>query len=142
MSQVNVYEILDQVENAPDDTTRINILRYNQTPALKDVLLGAFNPYIKFVIKEIPEYKCEDMPPGMSYGNMATALDKSYLFIEGHPRTPPNLTYERKIQLLQQQLESLESKEAEVFANMILKDLKVKGLTKELVNEAFPDIPL
>ena len=138
----NIYEILDQVEKADNDIDRINILRYNQTQVLKDVLLGAFNPAIRFVFKEIPKYKPDEVPQGMSYNHMANALDKAYLFIEGHPKTAPTLSYERKVQLLQQLLESLEPKEAEVFANMLLKDLKVKGLTKELVYEAFPDIPL
>ena len=140
--KANIYEILDQVAKAKDKEERINILRYNYSDALRDVLIGAFHPGITFAVKEIPPYKSEDVPPGMSYGNMSVALDKVYLFMENNPRTPPNLTYERKVQLLQQLLEGLEPKEAEVFANMLKKDLKVKGLTKELVNEALPQIAM
>jgi hypothetical protein len=42
--------------------------------------------------------------------------------------------------LLIQILEALEASEADVFMNMILKDLKVKGLTYKIVQEAFPDL--
>jgi hypothetical protein len=34
----------------------------------------------------------------------------------------------------------LEAKEAEIFMNMMLKDLKVKGLTPKIVEEAFPGL--
>ena len=142
MSKLNIYEVFERFEEAPDRESKINVLRENNTNTLRDVLLGAFNPGIKFVIKDIPDYKCEDVPPGMSYGNMTTALNQAYLFIENHPRVSPNLSQQRKVELLQQSLESLEEKEAKVFANMLMKDLKVKGLTKELVSEALPEIPL
>ena len=60
--------------------------------------------------------------------------------MEGHPKVAPNLTLERKEQLLIQILESLEKNEAEVFANMIKKDLKIPHLTAKLANEAFPGL--
>jgi hypothetical protein len=42
--------------------------------------------------------------------------------------------------LLIQILESLEKNEADVYANMIKKDLKVPHLTAKLANEAFPGL--
>jgi len=138
----NVYEILNEFKNTADRNTKINLLRhYAQTdPVLKDVLFGAFHPFMNFVIKDLPKYKTPDCPPGMAYSHMSHAISKSYLFIENHPRAPAGLTMARRIQLLQQLLESLEEKEAEVYGNMLLKDLKVEGLTKEIVDEAFPGI--
>ena len=73
----------------------------------------------------------------MSYGHMTEALSRVYLFQEGNPRVPPALTEKRKEEILIQILESLEPPEADVFGNMLLKNLKVKYLTEGLVNEAF-----
>jgi hypothetical protein len=136
MANKNIYEVLDEFKTAKTKQDRIGVLRKNDTWALKSVLQGVFHPDVKFNVK-IPEYKKEDVPPGMSYDHMTSALQRAYLFQEGNPRTPPALTEKRKIELLIQILESLEPKEAEVFANMLKKDLKTPYLTEALVNEAF-----
>jgi hypothetical protein len=62
------------------------------------------------------------------------------LLVKGHPRCPENLTQERREQILIQMLEALEGKESVVFMNMILKNLKIKGLDEKIVSEAFPNI--
>ena len=49
-------------------------------------------------------------------------------------------TEKRKTEILIQILESLEEDEADVFAAMLTKKLKVPHLTPALVNEAFPDL--
>jgi hypothetical protein len=76
----------------------------------------------------------------LGYTSIAQELGRAYLFEEGNPRVEPNLTYERKEKILIQILEALEKREAEVFLNMLLKDLKVKNLDYRIVNEAFPDL--
>ena len=136
MANKNVYEVFDEFKAAKTKQDRIGVLRKNETWALKSVLQGAFHPDVKFNTK-IPEYKKEEVPPGMSYDHMTSALQRAYLFQEGNPRTPPALTDKRRTELLIQILESLEPKEAEVFVNMLKKDLKVPYLTEALVNEAF-----
>jgi hypothetical protein len=80
------------------------------------------------------------MPAGMSYGHMTEALSRVYLFVKGNPRVSPDLTDKRKTEILIQILESLEEKEADVFAGMLKKDLNVPYLTPLLVNEAFPGL--
>lgn len=136
MAIKNIYEVFDEFSTAKTKQDRINVLRKNDSWALKSVLQGAMNTNVKFNVK-VPEYKKVDVPPGMSYDHMTSALQRAYLFQEGNPRTPPALTDKRKAELLIQILESLEPKEAEVFANMLRKDLKVPYLTQALVNEAF-----
>ena len=136
MALKNIYEVLNDFRNAKTKQERIEVLKRNESWALKSVLQGVFDPRVKFTVK-IPDYKKEDVPPGMSYDHMTSALQRVYLFQEGNPKTPPTLTDKRKIELLIQILESLEPKEAEVFVGMIQKDLKVPYLTQALVNEAF-----
>lgn len=136
MAIKNVYEVLDDFRAAKTKQDRIGVLRKNDTWALKSVLQAVFHPNVKFNTK-VPEYNKVDVPPGMSYDHMTSALQRAYLFQEGNPRTPPALTDKRKEELLIQILESLEPKEAEVFCNMLKKDLKTPYLTEALVNEAF-----
>ena len=136
-SKKNIYEVIDQFKLAPSKDARIGVLQSNDSWALRNILLGALSPNIKFTIKKIPEWKKVDVPPGMSYNHMTDALGRAYLFQEGNPKTPPALTEKRKNELLVQILESLEPREAEVYAAMLMKDLKVPYLTPKLINEAF-----
>jgi hypothetical protein len=139
MSKKNIYEVFDDFRNVKTKAERIEVLRRNDTWALRQILLGAFHPNIHFTVK-IPEYKSQDMPAGMSYSNMTTELGRIYLFVKDNPKTPTGLTEKRKQEILIQILEVLEEKEAEVFANMIRKDLKVPYLTEVMVNDAFPGL--
>jgi hypothetical protein len=139
-SNKNIYEVFDEFKKAKTKEERLSILRNNDSWALKNVIMGALHPDVKFVIKKIPNFKAEIAPAGLAYNHMTDALSKVYLFMENNPKVSPNLTLERKEQLLIQILESLEKHEAEVFANMIKKDLKVPHLTAKLANEAFPGL--
>lgn len=136
MALKNIYEVLNEFKKVKTKQERIEVLRKNESWALKSVLQGVFHPNVKFNTK-VPDYKKIDVPAGMSYDHMTSALQRAYLFQEGNPRTPEGLTEKRKSELLIQILESLEPQEAEVFTNMLQKDLKVPYLTQGLVNEAF-----
>ncbi len=139
-SNKHIYEVFDEFKKAKTKEERLAVLRNNDSWALKNVIMGAFHPDVKFVIKKIPEYRQVQTPVGFAYNHMTDALSKVYLFMEGHPKVSPNLTMQRKEQLLIQILESLEKNEADVYANMIKKDLKVPHLTAKLANEAFPGL--
>lgn len=139
MAIKNIYEVLNEFKAVKTKQERIDVLRKNDSWALKMVLQAIFHPNVKFNVK-IPDYNKIDVPPGMSYNHMTEALQRAYLFQEGHPKTPPALTDKRREEILIQLLESLEPPEAEVFANMLRKDLKVPYLTQALVNETFPGI--
>lgn len=140
MSNKNVYEVLNEFKSAKTKQERIDTLKRNDTYALRNILFGAFIPELKFTVKKVPEYRKIDVPPGMSYSHMTEALSRVYLFVEGSPRRPAGLTTQRETELLIQLLESLEPPEAEVFANMLKKDLKIPYLTPNLINEAFPGL--
>jgi len=137
-SNRNVYEIFEEFKACKTKPDRIKVLKSNNTYALRNTLLGTFHPQVEFAIDEIPPYKIqENLPPGMSYGSITQAIPKIYLFMKKHPKLPPGLTPKRRNELLIQLLEGLEAKEAEVFANIIRKDQKIKYLTYDLVREAY-----
>jgi len=138
--QRNIYEIFTEFKNAPTRENKINVLRKNNSYALQNVLKGGLAPYVEFSVKELPEYKKQDIPPGMSYSSLHHEIGRAYIFEVGNPKVSPNLTDKRKNEILLQMLEVLETEEAEVFGNMLMKDLKVPGLTLDLVQEAFPGL--
>jgi len=140
MAIKNVYEILNEFKTVKTKTERLNVLRKNDSFALRQVLLGVFHPSIKFTLDKIPDFKRVPMPAGMSYSHMTEALSRVYLFMDGNPRVPKGLTEKRKNEILLQILESLEEPEADVFLGLLKKDLKVPHLTPALINEAFPEL--
>lgn len=136
----NMYEIFDDFKNAETREDKINVLKQNNCYALQSVLVGGLAPYVTFCFGELPKYRVQDIPPGMSYSSLHHEIGRAYIFELGNPRVSPNLTDKRKTEILIQMLEVLETKEAEVFGNMLMKDLKVPDLTIDLVNEAFPGL--
>lgn len=135
-----IYEIFEEFEKAKGKKEKIEVLQKNDNFALRTVLQAAFHPRVEFMVDKIPYYKPEQVPPGMGYSTIIQELDRLYLLIKGHPRCPETLTQERREQILIQMLEALEGKESVVFMNMILKNLKIKGLDEKIVTEAFPNI--
>lgn len=140
MANKNIYEVFNEFKKVKNRTDRLEVLRRNDSYALRQILLGTFHPQIKFSYGEIPKFRREKIPAGMSYDHMTGALSRVYLFTEGNPKVPPGLTDKRKTEILIQILESLEEPEADVFVNMLLKDQKVPYLTSSLVAEAFPGL--
>lgn len=136
----NLYEVFGEFEKAPNREDKISILRNNNSYALECVLRGAFHPNVRYVIDEIPNYRKSDAPAGLSYTSIHQEMGRVYLFEENNPRVAPTLTLDRKKVILAQMLESMEEKEAAVFAGMIMKRLPVKGLTYKLTQEAFPGL--
>lgn len=136
----NLYEIFDEFEKSENRYDKLCVLRFNDSYALQCVLRGAFHPKIQYDIEEIPEYRVSDSPIGMGYSSIAQELDRIYILEKDNPRVAPGLTGKRKRQILTQMLESLEPREADILAGMIMKRLPVEGLTYKLVQEAFPDL--
>ena len=136
----NLYEVFAEFEKATKREEKIDILRNNKSYALECVLRGAFHPNIRYVIDEIPNYRKSDAPAGLGYTSIHQELGRAYLLEENNPMTSPDLTLNRKKVILAQMLESMEEKEAAVFAGMIMKRLPVKGLTYNLTQEAFPGL--
>lgn len=136
----NIHEVFEELEAAPHKDAAKAILKYNMTPGMKGVLRANFHPGIKFVIDEIPKYRVNDAPIGLGDTSIHKEINRVYIFEQNNPRVDPNLTLERKKQILTQILESLEAKEAKVFSDMIMKRIKVKHLSKKLIEEVFPDM--
>lgn len=138
--QKNIYEIFEELEAAESIEATKAILYYNMTPTLRQVLRANFHPGIKFVIDQIPQYKENDAPVGLSETNMHKEIHRIYLFEQGNPRVSPNLTLERKKEILVQILEGLEAKEAKIYADMLMKRINVKRLDREVIEQVVPGL--
>jgi hypothetical protein len=135
----NIYEIFDEFQKQKNETDRRKVLLKYHTPMLVTFLQLAFDPRIKFTVKEIPKYKPQGHLPGMGYSTMGPALKKAYLFIEGHPRRP-NLTPKKQDVLLIQLLEGLEDREAVAYSLMLQKKVDIPYLTPKLIEKTFQGI--
>ena len=136
----NLYETFEDFVKAPDHNSKINVLRRDNRLILRNLLQGAFHPGIQYAIKEPIKYRKSDAPPGLGYSSIESEFKRIYLFVEGSNKVDPNLTLERKKVILAQMLEAMEAGEAKLLMGMILKNLDVPGLTKDLVEEAFPGL--
>lgn len=136
----NVYEILDEFTNSNSIEEKKNVLRKYDVHYFKGVLKNTFNPTLEFYAEPFPtDYIKPDTFPGIRIAGIESEIRKSYLFLKGDP-TADVLTEQKRHNLLLQLLESFEPKEAVIWVNMMNKDLQIPGLTKELVQDVFPEL--
>ncbi len=136
----NVYEILDEFVKIEGRENKKNFLRENAAHHFLQVLKYTFDPSYKFYINEFPKnYKKPDTFPGIRYAGIESAIRRAYLFLKGNV-VADALNESKREQLLLQIIESFEPREAEIFVNMMKKDLKTKYLTYNLVKETFPNL--
>ena len=136
----NIYEILDEFSSKKTKQERIQVLRDNASYHFLTVLKYTFDPSIQFYVNKFPDrYIKPDTFPGLRYAGIESEIRRTYLFIKGN-ETADKLTTEKREQLLLQLIEAFEPREAEVFINMMKKNLKVPFLTLTLVQEAFPTL--
>lgn len=136
-----ITEILSQIHSTDSKNQKKQILLSNNTPYLQTFLKLAFDPSIQFHLSDFPkQYQpSTDTAPGISYSDIPSELKRVYLFQVGNP-TADSLSPEKRSLLLLQLLESFHPDEAKTFINMLNKNLKVKGLTDNLIKEVFPNL--
>jgi hypothetical protein len=134
-----VFEIFEDFTKLKTRKDKISFLKEqgNQVPAVQDVIRGIFDDRLKFVLPEgKPPYnpnKSQSVPSSLrklhrEFGN----------FVEGaRSQQLGQLRVETKfIQLL----ESIHAEDALIVLSMKDKKSPVKGLTKKIVEEAFPTL--
>ena len=132
-----ISEILTRVNNAKDKPKKVEILRQNNSPALRMILKGAFDPRIEWDLPEgIPPYMENEAPAGTEHTVLMQESKRLWHFIKG---ADPSLNKTRREQLFIQVLEGLHKDEAKVLLDTKAKRLNnvYKGLTAAVVKEAF-----
>jgi len=134
------FEILEKVAAAKTKADKIKLLQAQANNwALKDLLRGTFDDVVQWLLpKGTVPYEPAD--PSSHPSNWAQHNKKLAYFIKGGPGEKTNTIKREKMFL--DILETVHPRDAELLAGMINKKLSIKGVTKKLVQEAFPDLIL
>jgi len=137
------HEVFQQVSEAPIKADKINILRSYDSGAMRGLLSYAYDPRISWQLpKGDPPYTPLDEAMDQQ-SRLAQEVRKMHIFANGPgplTDTQRNLKSIRREQLFIQVLESVDPNDAKVLLMMKNGKLLYKGLTRNLVAEAFPEI--
>jgi len=133
---IGVAEFLEKVSKLKKRDEKVYALRNNNTFPVRTVLQGAFDPRIKWALPEgIPPYRVNDL---VDQENVLIRDSRKLIyFVEnsGH-----NLKPLKRETIFVEFLESLAPKDAELILSIKDKKLPWKGITEDIVREAFPEL--
>lgn len=131
----SVSNFLEQVNALSKKEERIEALRVNGHIAVKTVLKYMFDPNIKFLLPEgDPPYRASQFDEPKA---LMQEINRFYLFVEGGN---PNLKPIRREQIFIQILEIVSAGDAKLLLSMKNKKSPYKGITKEIVQAAYPEL--
>ena len=137
MAKKLVPEVLELVRQAKTKQEKVEILRANTHPALRDILRIQFDADVISVLPEgAPPYEKDDAPAGHSSSSLFRLHKRFKYFFKG-PVANQVKPIKRE-SLFIDALESMHPTESDLLVEA--KDRKLKGLTASLVNEAFPGL--
>ena len=131
-------EIATKVNNAKDKPRKLKVLTDNDSVALRQVLKGAFDPNIEWLLPkgtDVP-YTVNEAPIGTEHTLLSQEAKRLYLFTKGGDNS---LTQKKRETLFIQMLEGLSAEEAKFLITVVNKRVnnEYKGFTANLVKEAF-----
>ena len=132
-----ISEIFTKINNAKDKPKKIEVLRQYDSPGMRMILKGAFDPKIVWELPEgTPPYIENEAPAGTEHTYLEVEARRLYNFAKGGNSTINKI---RKETLFIQMLEGLHASEAKVLIDVKNKSLNktYKGLTSDMVKEAF-----
>ena len=134
---LDVYEVFELFEKAKTRKEKIEVLKKHESWALKDVLKGALDPKIEWLLPkgEVPYTACEEHSTPSSL--LRKNRDFRYVVKGGAGGEMPSIKREKIFLGI---VESIHPKDAELVCAMINKKLPVQGLTTKLVQEAYPGL--
>ena len=137
MAKKLVPEVLELVRQAKTKQEKVEILRANTHPALRDILRINFDADVVSILPEgAPPYQKDDAPEGHSPSSLFKVHKQFKYFFKGPIANQANPA--RRESIFIQALESMHPTESDLLIEA--KDRKIKGITKALVDEAFPGL--
>lgn len=131
-----VSEILEKANTLKTKKERIDYLRSNDNVALRGIIQLALDPkFIWSLPVGAPPYK--PFRGVDNEGVLYSEMRRLYIFLEGGH---PTLKQMRREQLFIQLLESVTPKDAEMLIAVKDKKLPYKGITRDVIHEAFPGL--
>ena len=132
-----ISEIFTKINNAKDKPKKVEVLRQYDSPGMRMILKGAFDPKIEWDLPDgTPPYIANEAPAGTEHTFLEVEAKRLYNFAKGGN---DQLNKIRKETLFIQMLEGLHASEAKVLIDVKNKSLNktYKGLTSDMVKEAF-----
>jgi len=131
------HEVLTKVNNAKDKPKKVAVLRQHDSPGLRRIIKGSFDPNITWDLPEgSPPFIANEAPEGTEHSLLENESKKFWHFVTG---ADTSTSKTRKETLFVQILEALQKGEADVAIKMKDKELHkhYKGLSAAVVKEAF-----
>lgn len=134
-----IGEIVESIQKTRSKAKKLQILKDNNTRPLRALLLLAFDDKLIWRIPEgVPEYDRPDLEHGRGLVHLSYEFKKLYVYTNNDNTERSKLQtvkLERKFLKL---LQALDNHEAKLLVS--IKDRNVKGITKSLFLEAFPEL--
>ena len=131
-----VFEILDEVRKARSKTKKVDILKgHNDNWALKDIIRGSMDSTVKWSIPDgEPPYTPSE--PHNHPSDLKRQNTKFAFLVQGMYKDTPRF---KKEKIYFEILEGIHPEDAKLVIAMINKQTP-KGLTRPVVNEAYPGL--
>jgi len=131
-----VHEILDEVGSRKKKTDRIRILKQNESWALKDIIRGSMDSTVEWNLPSgAPPYReCE---PHNAPTNLLREHKKFRYFVKGGPGD--KMAALKRENIFIGLIEGIDPADSKLVVDMINKRVP-KGITREIVQEAFPGL--
>lgn len=131
-----VYEVIDKVKSQKKKADKVQVLKDNESWALKDIIRGTFDSSVLWNLPAgSPPYTpaTEQSHPS----NLLRENKQFRYFVKGGPGD--KLPAYKRENIFIGLIEGVHPKDAELVISMINKE-KPKGLTRPVVEEAFPGL--
>ena len=135
--RLEVYEVFEKLTKAKTREEKIDILKQNNHHAIRDVIKGSLDPNIEWNLPKgrppFTQNKIESTPSSLLREN------QKFTYIVKGGKGDGMLGYKRE-RLFIGILESVHPQDAELVLKMVEKKMPAKGLTRKIVEEAFPGL--
>lgn len=137
MSSLSVAEVCDKLKSAKTKNERVEILKENDSQALRGILRMNYDSALTLALPEgTPPYKKLEKPVGFGDTTLKASARGWYVFVKD---ASPSLKQSKRESLFINLLESLDSKEAGILIEAKNRTLDL-GLTKKVIDEVFPGL--
>lgn len=132
-----VHEVIEMVSKAKTKKEKLTILKEHESQALKDVLVGTYHSRVEW---NLPPGRPPFEPAEESTvpSNLLKQTSKFNDLIKGG--TGDTLPAFKREAIFIRLIEQIHPDDAELLLKMVAKQQLAKGVTKKLVEEAFPGL--
>lgn len=139
--KAHLYEILEEVSKAKGRDEAVKVLQKYDCLALRDVLKGAFDPSVKWLVNHKTKYVANKEETTPSSLLRMTDRFKYLVYFYSGPNTQYNsLSVKKREDIWQGLLEAVHPKDAEILLDVVQKKIDYKNVSAGSAIAAFPGL--